>query len=553
MSQLFSNSGQFEDLGVSAPTLQNQFIPAIDKAEFVDGFRIVVPLGGGKTQRNFLEYGLSAEVSSQETQINDLSSLSLTPASYSFEGLVGPQGPIGPKGDPGKVIVQQILFPFTGMVGLDDTLEQIEGLGETIANAGVGDKIIYVSSVTEHGGESAWGEKQPAGDTNYYWNTVAMDSDGSNLIAAANTGRLYTSDDSGTTWEERQPAGDTSKNWNGVASDSDGSNLIAAASSGRLYTSSDSGETWIERQPAGAANKLWNCVASDSDGSNLMAAIGGGRLYTSSDSGVNWTERQPAGNNNRLWEHLASNSDGSVLIAIESSDGWGGYGRIWVSQNSGSSWTERRPIDDDGYDWYGVACDYTGAKIVVCSLDETVYRSINYGANWSEITPEAEYGWFSIASNSDGTILILGASGGRLYTSDNSGTTWEEIQPKGDDEGSWYTVGVDSDGSDFIAADYGGRLYVKASSVDYYTENWSSTDLTSFARSLIDDEDAASAATTIGLGTTDSPSFANLTISDNSSGNVLVSNPQSGEHRIKGLRLSATGDIIVTYDSEAEP
>ena len=48
--------------------------------------------------------------------------------------------------------------------------------------------------------------------------------------------RLYTSSDSGANWTERQPAGDVDKNWDSVASDADGSNLIAGAYGGRLYT-----------------------------------------------------------------------------------------------------------------------------------------------------------------------------------------------------------------------------------------------------------------------------------------------------------------------------
>lgn len=41
--------------------------------------------------------------------------------------------------------------------------------------------------------------------------------------------------------------------------------------------------------------------------------------------------------------------------------------------------------------------------------------------------------------------------------------------------------------------------------------------------------------------------------SDTLSGNEVVSNPGSGEYRIKGLRLSAAGEIVVTYDGDAEP
>ena len=37
-----------------------------------------------------------------------------------------------------------------------------------------------------------------------------------------------------------------------------------------------------------------------------------------------------------------------------------------------------------------------------------------------------------------------------------------------------------------------------------------------------------------------------------SSGTGILSNPQSGEYRITGLRLSATGEIVVTYDSTPE-
>ena len=36
-------------------------------------------------------------------------------------------------------------------------------------------------------------------------------------------------------------------------------------------------------------------------------------------------------------------------------------------------------------------------------------------------------------------------------------------------------------------------------------------------------------------------------------GTGIVSNPGSGEYRVKGIRLSATGEIIITYDETPEP
>jgi len=41
--------------------------------------------------------------------------------------------------------------------------------------------------------------------------------------------------------------------------------------------------------------------------------------------------------------------------------------------------------------------------------------------------------------------------------------------------------------------------------------------------------------------------------SGGSSGTGIVSNPGSGEYRVKGIRLGAGNVLIVTYDGDAEP
>ena len=276
MSELFSSSGiKDENLVTPTPQLQGLFLPGIDNPQAVDGFGIVTPWGGGSGTRKYNDYGISSDISNQSTQLHDLAS-SLTPAegggiTYSFEGLVGPQGIRGKDGTT-LILHEYVGLNSSYLTALPHNIDQINALGTAI------DKLVYTDSYNTYFIFNST-ERQPAGDVNKNWSALASDDNGSNLIAGISGGRLYTSDDSGATWTERQPGGDSDFNWRLVASDSDGSHLMAAVYGGRVYTSSNSGVTWTEQQPAGANDKNWNGIASDSDGSQFIIGVFGGRLY----------------------------------------------------------------------------------------------------------------------------------------------------------------------------------------------------------------------------------------------------------------------------------
>ncbi|MBI2024830.1 MAG: hypothetical protein HYT03_01950 [Candidatus Harrisonbacteria bacterium] len=296
------------------------------------------------------------------------------------------------------------------------------------------------------------------------WFGVGSDSDGSNLIAGQNAGRLYTSDDYGATWDERQPAGALNKEWRAIDSDSDGSNLIAGASTAdRLYTSSDGGANWDERQPDGNNTRYWRGAGSDADGSVLIAGVFDaattGELWFSTDSGANWGAAAGVGSPND-WRHSAADSDGSVLLGAEGVGLWSSIdsGQNWVSELSGNFW--------------GAALDDDGTFMVGSINGGALWMSSSTGSTWSYAQSTGKNGllsksWQGVDADSDGSFLIAGETT-RLWTSWDSGENWYERRPAGDTNLSWWGVATDSDGTNLIAGVNGGALYT-------YENTWSGT------------------------------------------------------------------------------
>jgi hypothetical protein len=134
--------------------------------------------------------------------------------------------------------------------------------------------------------------------------STAVSSNGTNMVAVSNIGSVFTSNDTGNTWTFRY---NNFQKWEKVAISHDGTKMVAVASqrfasgavtsanSEYIYTSHDGGINWVQRGP----QKQWRSIAMSADGSIMVAVAGPGTsinntfaydgIYRSTDSGVTWT------------------------------------------------------------------------------------------------------------------------------------------------------------------------------------------------------------------------------------------------------------------------
>jgi len=246
LADVFSTSGVDSDNAIApTPQLQGLFISGIDNSQFIDGFGIVTPWGGGGTARRYGDYGISTEISSQNTQLNDLAG-GFTSAEggglgYGVQGDRGPRGLRGIQGLPGIINIMGLNLPQNSnfLARLPHNLDLINSLGTA------GNKLIYTSEYTTYN-NFVW-EKTSIDSDVKSWNDSGINTDASFFIIAADTG-IYISTDDGDTWDKKNPDSDTYEQTN---CESSGGDAVVLGTDGRdrgaILITSDYGVNWTEK------------------------------------------------------------------------------------------------------------------------------------------------------------------------------------------------------------------------------------------------------------------------------------------------------------------
>ena len=245
---------------------------------------------------------------------------------------------------------------------------------------------------------------------------------------------------SGQTWMQTSAP---TNNWQSVASSADGNVLAAAAGSGGVFISTNSGHNWF---PANLpTTNFYSGIASSADGSRMATIFNNGGVYYSTDFGSNWTFNSTyfplkfGG----LAHPIASSADGTKLAVACS--------MIYTSTNGGATWASN---NISGPRYASIASSADGNKLAVASLSASaVYLSTNAGLTWT--TNNVPGGAFQdIASSADGSHLIAAGSlqiAGPIYTSSDSGMTWVSNSAP---TTWWRTVAASADGTILAAASW---------------------------------------------------------------------------------------------------
>jgi photosystem II stability/assembly factor-like uncharacterized protein len=284
---------------------------------------------------------------------------------------------------------------------------------------------------------------------------------------------LYISDDYGATWDNVTEVADNRirNTWTSADISNDGQTMIAASSGGmdldtlngtdgKIFVSQNGGSTWEDVSPVGA--QTWHAVAVSGDGDTLVAVADDdmGNLYISTDGGDSW-QTDPI-SNVWNWESLSISDNGNkILIGGESSIDASSF--VYISDDGGDNWTNVSP--DQGFMVFTTrtAMSASGDKIVVSTYaynGSGYYDQVNIseddGAHWTDINPDDPYEnqWNAIAMSDDGSTISVLDNNDKMYLTRDNGDNWTEEDPgqADDDDDGWLAIDMNSTGSRIIAA-----------------------------------------------------------------------------------------------------
>jgi len=315
------------------------------------------------------------------------------------------------------------------------------------------------------------------------WSSVAMNSNGTLMMAAASTAsaHVYSSSNFGVSWTT------TSQYGNRVGVSPDGSTIVAGETDGSLIVSFDGGSNWVEQ--IDSPRVPWTSLALSLDGRRILGSVSGNIFVNASpwthvstlqgSAGVEGPQgvagkdgvAGPAGTPGRngtsihsghgIPNHVATVGDMYIDLS-----GGGLYGPMQISQSLSYGTIQWSRDSNTLTQWCGV--EYGNGKFMYAINNIYVYSVvISDGVPVSIRLPNQPGGtfgtWSSIAAAGDAPVIYVGSSDGYLWSSQNLGNSWTD----GGIHGNWSSISCSSNGTTAIATN-SGEVYTTSN----YGQAW---------------------------------------------------------------------------------
>lgn len=270
-------------------------------------------------------------------------------------------------------------------------------------------------------------------------NSIVTEANGS-LLSGTLGGKIYRSNDNGTTWNHINAGMNASYVWSiGLGS----YGYIYAGTEKGLYLSNNNGTSWTATT---LSQKDVRSVVVDNNGT-IYAATWGNGIFKSVDNGQNWTAIN-SGLTNQVVHSLVINSQ-SELFA-----GTFGAG-VFKSVNGGENWSSTS--FNNGYIWSLTAS--ANGTLYAGTYSDGVYKSNDNGQTWQKMVNGLSNPYvYAVVTDNDNNVYANTWNGG-VFASSNSGNTWYSLGMGGNKVSSLITT----PSSSIIAGTSDGRLYTRHS------------------------------------------------------------------------------------------
>lgn len=283
------------------------------------------------------------------------------------------------------------------------------------------------------GGES-WAD---IGNVPYELKDIVVHPTNPNEVFLAAGNGIYKSEDGGLTWNNKQVG-----NFRNIMYKFGTPSSLFAVSKTAFFYSNDSGETWTQANGLNDSTSTRLCFdITEANPEMVYVSIAGAGneyfgVYQSTDGGVNFTLRDSSDGifdgSTQAWYDMAiavSDTDPNILTH--------GVLNVWRSTNGGVTWNR---INQWNSPWQA---SYTHADIhfldwhngvLYCGSDGGIYRSVNNGNNFTDLTQGIQIGqYYEISGAQSNPNRIVGG------LQDNGGYVWD---------GSEWKVYYGADGMD---------------------------------------------------------------------------------------------------------